>query len=316
MKKPSLLSTVLFFVASPLLAQSNACIDGYPHRVRLVETGAAVHIEALDWGGDGPALVLLAGLGNTAHVFDDFAVHFSPEFRVVGITRRGYGASARPTDGYDVDNRVRDIVRVLDELGIESASFAGHSIAGDELSRIGAALPNRVDKLVYLDAFAYGPEVVGTFPRPPQNVPQSQAPARDTLSNYHRLAGQLMRSGFRFPMSELCQPEPEPSAGGKIIQGTHTVQFESVDVPTLGLFASPRRLHDAYPDYDSYSIEQREAVRNYLNTGESWRLSQISQFESRMPQSESVIIDGANHYVFLSHEREVARLMLEFLEAN
>jgi pimeloyl-ACP methyl ester carboxylesterase len=44
----------------------------------------------LDWGGTGPPLVFLAGLGNTAHVFDHFAHQFTDRFRVLGVTRRGY----------------------------------------------------------------------------------------------------------------------------------------------------------------------------------------------------------------------------------
>lgn len=47
--------------------------DPSPHSVQFVTADDNVELEVLDWGGSGRPLVLLAGLGNTAHVFDDFA---------------------------------------------------------------------------------------------------------------------------------------------------------------------------------------------------------------------------------------------------
>ncbi|MGA3099607.1 MAG: alpha/beta hydrolase [Bryobacteraceae bacterium] len=67
--------------------------DPSPHQVQFVQVGDAVQIEALDWGGSGRAVVLLAGSGNSAHVFDDFAPKLTGSCHVYGITRRGYGAS-------------------------------------------------------------------------------------------------------------------------------------------------------------------------------------------------------------------------------
>ncbi|HUB81519.1 MAG TPA: hypothetical protein VMB03_22120 [Bryobacteraceae bacterium] len=62
-----------------------------------------VTLEVLDWGGSGRPLILLAGLGNTAHVFDDFAPKLTPQYHVFGITRRGFGASSSPASGYSAD---------------------------------------------------------------------------------------------------------------------------------------------------------------------------------------------------------------------
>src|SRR5580704_4170717 len=63
--------------------------DPSPHRVRFVAIDPATRLEVLDWGGRGETLVLLAGLGNSAHVFDDFAPKLVDRFQVIGLTRRG-----------------------------------------------------------------------------------------------------------------------------------------------------------------------------------------------------------------------------------
>jgi non-heme chloroperoxidase len=77
--------------------------DPSPHSARFVAVEANVQLEVLEWGGSGRPLVLLAGAGNTAHVFDEFAPRLASVGRVYGITRRGYGASSAPAAGYSVD---------------------------------------------------------------------------------------------------------------------------------------------------------------------------------------------------------------------
>src|SRR6478672_9337874 len=95
-------------------ANNAGCFDHAGHEVTFVTVEPGVQLEVLDWGGTGDTLVLLAGLGNTAHVFDDFAYQFIGRFHVIGITRRGFGRSSQPAQGYDVATRARDDIRVLD----------------------------------------------------------------------------------------------------------------------------------------------------------------------------------------------------------
>ena len=86
-----------------------AWTDPSPHSVSFVGIEQGVALEVLDWGGQGVPMILLAGLGNTAHVFDQFALHFTDRFHVIGITRRGFGASAHPESGYDMGTLANDI---------------------------------------------------------------------------------------------------------------------------------------------------------------------------------------------------------------
>jgi pimeloyl-ACP methyl ester carboxylesterase len=146
----------------------NVCrFDPSGHRVSFVTVEPGVHLEVLDWGGTGEILVLLAGLGDNAHVFDQFAYQFNDRFHVIGITRRGFGLSSQPAHGYDLATRARDDIAVLDKLKIREAVFVGHSIAGTELSELGAAYPDRVKKLVYLDGLDIGSGGWATLPQPP-----------------------------------------------------------------------------------------------------------------------------------------------------
>lgn len=126
--------------------------DPSPHRAQFVVVEPNVRLEVLDWGGSGPPLVLLAGAGNTAHVFDDLAPKLTAVAHVYGITRRGFGASSAPPLGYSANQLGNDVLAVLDGLRLDRPVLAGHSIAGEEMSSIGTRHPERVAGLIYLDA--------------------------------------------------------------------------------------------------------------------------------------------------------------------
>jgi non-heme chloroperoxidase len=126
--------------------------DPSSHSVRFATVDRGIRLEILDWGGSGPPLVLLAGLGNTAHVFDRFAPKLTASNHVYGITRRGFGASSAPQSGYSADRLGDDVLAVIDSLKIARPVLAGHSLAGEELSSIGSRFPGRVAGLIYLEA--------------------------------------------------------------------------------------------------------------------------------------------------------------------
>jgi pimeloyl-ACP methyl ester carboxylesterase len=153
--------------------------DPSPHKQTFIGTAPNVKLEVLDWGGTGDSILLLAGHGDTAHVFDDFAPRLTPNFHVFAMTRRGFGASSQPSEGYDLGALTLDIKRVLDGMSIGRVDLVGHSIAGDELTRFASTFPNRLQKLVYLEA-AYdrveAQRLEARFPKiPPQTSHEKEA---------------------------------------------------------------------------------------------------------------------------------------------
>jgi pimeloyl-ACP methyl ester carboxylesterase len=149
--------------------------DTVPYKAeRFVRVAPGVKLELLDWGGSGEMMVLLTGSGDNAHVFDYFAFQFTNFFHVIAITRRGWLPSSQPKNGYDVETRAAEDIKVLDALGIKRAVFVGHSIAGSELSKIAVKYPSYVDRLVYLDASDLSQRY--TFP----DIPDPFSPLTDT----------------------------------------------------------------------------------------------------------------------------------------
>jgi non-heme chloroperoxidase len=99
--------------------QPPAWKDPSPHITQFVTVDKNVRLEVLDWGGSGRPLVLLAGGGDTAHAFDDFAPKLTPSFHVYGITRRGFGQSGFSLEGWGADRLGDDVLAVLDSLKLQ-----------------------------------------------------------------------------------------------------------------------------------------------------------------------------------------------------
>src|SRR5688572_15484035 len=96
----AILLCVLLALSTPAWAQQSEWRDAVQPNLPCDTVEDAVRVEVLDLGGAGPPLLLRAGLGDTAHVFDDFAPMLVARYRVIGVTRRAHGRSSAPTTGY------------------------------------------------------------------------------------------------------------------------------------------------------------------------------------------------------------------------
>ena len=249
-------------------AMNDVCdCDTSGHKVGFVTVEPGVQLEVLDWGGTGQTLILLTGIGDNAHVFDEFAYQFNDRFHVIGITRRGFGRSSQPAHGYDLDTRARDDITVLDKLNIHDAVFVGHSVSGTELNKIAAVYPDRVKKLVYLDALDLGSGGWANLPQPP---PPPGDTAED-LESVQRFAAALARSdGYRKPLAAICNMIRRNSSGrvvgaitppeisSKIYKGLQPADYDRIQAPALGIFnkITPQYRLPYYWYLDSASREE------------------------------------------------------------
>src|SRR5262249_21285263 len=100
----------------------------------------------------GEAILFITGMGPTAHVYDWMAPKFTDKYRVLALTRRGYGESDKPLTGYDTDTLTEDVRQFLDYMKIKRVYLIGHSSGGNELTIFAIRYQKRTLKLVYLDA--------------------------------------------------------------------------------------------------------------------------------------------------------------------
>ena len=300
--------------------------DPSPHTVRFVTVAPGVGLEVLDWGGTGRPVVLLAGLGNTAHVFDDFATKLTGDYHVYGVTRRGFGASSKPASGYESDRLGDDVIAVLDELRIDRPVLVGHSIAGEELSSIATRRPERVAGVVYLDAaygYAFDSGKGASFAEMNQatagsNLPSSPPPGPEDIVSYEAVrAWYLRNNGITQPEAEfrangVALPDGKPGpprdspAGPAIIAGVQ--KYSAIRAPALAIFATP---HDLGP-WIARAADPAK-IREAFEPMERLVARQAKAFEEGVPGARVVRLAGANHDVFLSNEADVLRELRAFI---
>jgi non-heme chloroperoxidase len=293
--------------------------DGSPHTVHFVTIDSNVKLEVLDWGGRGRAIVLLAGLGNTAHVFDDFAPKLTNTYHVYGITRRGFGVSSVPDSGYSADRLGDDALQVIDSLGLTRPILVGHSIAGEELSSIGSRHPEKVAGLVYLEAgyfYAYYDPSQGNLTLDALDVqrkleqlqpgigPADQRPLmRELLSDdLPQLQKDLKETLKNLEGAPPPPPQPPPSSGFSpsqaILDGAQ--KYTRIPVPVLAIYAFPRRLG---PEMGNDPAARGAARARVLALAGA----QVKAFETGVPSARVVTLPDADHFIFRSNEADVLR---------
>lgn len=319
-----LLALLLAAVAMSAMMPAPACATAAPDTL-FVEVQRGVSLEVLDWGGAGPDVVLLAGVGSTAHVFEDFAPLLVRYGHVRAITRRGFGASTRSINGYDPRNLARDVRVVCDSLSIARPVLVGHSLAGSEMAWFAYQWPGRARGFVFLDA-AYDHDRIGELddlaPRPASLAPPKSAyVSADAVRDWI-----LETSGFMTPMGEiralfsfgsdgrLIDATGSGAAPGHIRQALVTPPYDRIDAPTLAIFVKPT-LASSYPARRLYGRDDLARVRARVALDREWMATQVASFQQRVPQATVVVRDGANHHIFLTETAGTAAAVGAFLGA-
>jgi 3-oxoadipate enol-lactonase len=97
---------------------------------------------------DAPVLVLSNSLGTTLEMWRDQAPALRERFRLVRYDHRGHGGSCVPPGPYAMDDLGRDVLALLDGLGVKRFSFCGLSIGGMVGMWLASQAPERVERLV------------------------------------------------------------------------------------------------------------------------------------------------------------------------
>ena len=294
-----------------------------PYTAQFITVDKDVKLEVLDWGGSGRPIVLLAGLGDTAHVFNKFAAALTGQYHVYGITRRGFGASSAPSSGYSADRLGDDVLAVIDSLRLTKPVLVGHSIGGEELSSIGSRHPEKVAGLVYLDAamsYAYYDQSRGDFNidlfelddkierlkpgsglRDPRPLMQELV---GSLSGFEKVLKERLKDLDALPTQDVTGPQlsnggaeskrPPGFAAARAITAGERKYFQ-IPVPVLAIFALP---HD-------WGTDNPQAAAAEARDIESITGPQAKAFEIGVPSARVVRLPHASHYLFQSNESDV-----------
>jgi 3-oxoadipate enol-lactonase len=109
--------------------------------------GCPIHVE-VEGPDNAPVLMLSNSLGTDLHMWDAQVPAFTQHFRLVRYDRRGHGRSGAPPGPYSIEMLGRDVLAVLDGLGIRKTNWCGLSMGGMVGMWLGTNAPERIDRLV------------------------------------------------------------------------------------------------------------------------------------------------------------------------
>jgi non-heme chloroperoxidase len=295
--------------------------DTTHHKAGFVRITKDVRLHYLDFGGTGPTLLFLPGLGNTAHAFDDFAPRFTDKFHVVALTRRGFGESSHPDSGYDTPRLVQDIHDAIDNLHLGRVILIGHSIAGEEMTRFAGMYPDRVSKLVYLDA-AYDRIAADSmfseiFPVAPDVPARPEPTAADTATPAAYVAFVHATRGVNIPESDIRTRYQYDGWNEDITLASQSISVEhpryrAVQAPALAIYA----IIDTVTQLEPW---QRTDKAHFAGLTEMIRGTEFverklrAQFKNEVAHGTVLEIHGGHHWIFVSHRDEVLGAVRRFL---
>lgn len=147
-----MLKFVLALGALTLAAPALAQVPDFPASFKTQEiatNGATIHVRI---GGQGPAVVLLHGYGETGDMWAPLAADLARDYTVVVPDLRGLGLSSKPASGFDKKTQAGDVAGVLDALKVERADLVTHDIGNMVGFAFAAQHPQRVGRFVLIDA--------------------------------------------------------------------------------------------------------------------------------------------------------------------
>jgi pimeloyl-ACP methyl ester carboxylesterase len=298
--------------------------DTTHHTSAFVRVAPDVRLHYLDFGGTGPTLLFLAGLGNTAHAFDDFAPRFTDRYHVVGLTRRGFGESDHPASGYDTPRLVEDIVRAIDVLHLGRVTLIGHSIASEEMTHLAATAPERVDRLVYLDAaydrVAADSMLQEVFPVVPDISPPPQPDSAETATPAAYVAFVHRTRGVNIPESDIRARfrydgwNEELTLAYQSIEPEHP-DYHSIRAPALAIYAVTDTVTQLEP-WQRADHAHAAGLQELIRGDEIVQRASRAQFRREVAKGQILEIHGAHHWIFVSHRDSVVSAVRRFLGAQ
>ncbi len=149
MFRPLLAAAALLMAAATPAAAEVPPFPASFHTQEITTNGATIHVRV---GGQGPAVVLLHGYGETGDMWAPMAADLMRDHTVVVPDLRGLGLSSKPAGGFDKKTQAEDVAGVLDSLKIAKADLVAHDIGNMVGFAFAAQHPDRVRRFVLIDA--------------------------------------------------------------------------------------------------------------------------------------------------------------------
>ena len=292
---------VSFLIAAPAFA-----VEPFPfsfHTEEIKTNGTTLHVRI---GGQGPAVVMLHGFGDTGDMWAPAAAVLVKNHTVVVPDLRGMGLSAHPDAGYAKKNQAVDIAGVMDVLKIERADLVTHDIGNMVGYALAAQYPARIAKWVVIDAPLPG---IGNW----EEIKQSpllwhfnfRGPDEERL-----VAGRERIYLDRFYDELSADPK-------KIDEGTRRHY--------AALYARPHAMHDAFEQFGAFNQDAIDNKALLAKTGKltmpvlalggekSFGTGEADTLRFVATNVAVGIVPGSGHWIMDENPKATTALIVNFL---
>ena len=148
MTRHSIALAVLFLLTNVNYAQPSLP-SSFQAKTAHSPEGADIFVR---WGGTGPVVVLIHGYAENSDSWAPLAADLMKDHTVVVPDLRGIGRSSKPAGGYDKKTQAKDIRAVVTALGFDKTAVVAHDIGNMVAYAYAATYPDKVERLVVMDA--------------------------------------------------------------------------------------------------------------------------------------------------------------------
>ena len=261
---------------------------------RFIQSGR-LRLHYAVWGDESkPPLLLLHGSRDHARTWDFVAEALVDRFLIYALDLRGHGDSEWSTGGaYRLNDHILDLANLVESLGHPSLSFIGHSLGARIILDYAGAFPEKIDRLVSIEAF----EAHEGF--------EPEAPAADEIRGYVKQVRQIdertPRAYSSLAEAEARMQEANNWLSPELAQHLTKHGVRSRDDGNYVWKFDSHVYANRLPDWskaDIRQIWQRIQTPTLFLGGEGWGRSIHPAFVSTAVKDARVeIIEGAGHWV-------------------
>jgi pimeloyl-ACP methyl ester carboxylesterase len=282
-----------------------------PRPSMIKAKGNGIKIQLAIWKGNGRPILCIHGLTANSRFWDCLASALSPRHKIIAMDLRGRGLSDKPPTGYSVNHHCKDVLALMDDLGLERPVLMGHSL-GAFISLVFAARhPKRVDRLILVDGGGKLTEAQMA------KVFAGIKPSLDRLGkifpSFEDYVSQMKRAPFLQPWNSYMETyfhyEVE-KVKGSFRSRVHPKHIEE-EAQNLGKVDSTQ----FYRKVTSPTLILRATKGMLAKDDLVLPKEAADRMVREMPNSKCVALKGTNHYSILFQPNEKRnREILKFLE--
>jgi pimeloyl-ACP methyl ester carboxylesterase len=266
---------------------------------RFIEVnGLQVHVRDEGPHDDPAPIVLLHGTSSSLHTWQGWAMALREKRRVIRFDLPGFGLTGPNIEGdYSNEADVTFVRAVLNKLEVQRCVLVGNSLGGQIAWLFAAKLPERVERLILVDASGYPPEAMTTPQAVPLGLRLARMPWLRQLAGYTLPRG-LVEKSLRELYGDPAKVTPE------LVDLYSEMALRQGNRQALGRRSDQRTAPDL-------SLLRRIKAPTLILWGGQDRLLPPElgrRFERDIPGAKLVVFDDLGH---LPHEEDPERTVAE-----